>query len=199
MPVFMDQDDFFVVGIGASAGGIEALTKFFSHLPQNPGLAFVVIQHLNPDYPSKLTEILSRNTSLAVHKVQGGEKIAPNQVFVIPEGKKLYIKNRILHLIDRPKHQKKNTAINFFFKSLATDIKEKSIGIILSGTGTDGLEGVKQIEEYGGVVMVQDPVTAEFSGMPENTIHLDHPQHVLPPDRLPQEILHYIFNEEKKG
>lgn len=193
----MKQGEFFIVGVGASAGGIEALSQFFSHIPENPGTAFIVIQHLHPGYTSRLAEILGRITTLPVMKIQGGEKVLPSHIYTIPEGRKAYIRNRILYLVERPADEKINTAINFFFRSLAIDVRERSIGVILSGTGTDGVDGVKAIENHGGVVMVQDPGTAIFAGMPENTIHLDHPNFVLPPEKIPATIMTYIGQEAK--
>ncbi|MGK7935066.1 MAG: chemotaxis protein CheB [Xenococcaceae cyanobacterium] len=186
------NENIFVVGIGASAGGLSALEELFSNLATDTGAAFVVIQHLSPDFKSLMKELLERQTSMAVYRVTEGMKLQPNSVYLIPPGQNLALEKNVLHLEDRKKDKNKKHELNFpidlFFTSLAKNYGEHSIGIILSGTGSDGTRGLKAINEAGGVALVQDPKTAEFDGMPVSALATGVVNQVLPPRELAQLI-----------
>ncbi|MEO1622340.1 MAG: chemotaxis protein CheB [Cyanobacteria bacterium J06632_3] len=176
-----------VVGIGASAGGLRALEDFFDNLPPNGGAAYVIIQHLSPDFKSLMKELLSQRTRMNVRRVTDGMKLEPNTIFLIPPGQNLRLQGDALHLTsqerDLVRHQP-HFPIDLFFQSLAKECKEKAIGIILSGTGSDGTQGIQAISELGGIVMVQTPEDAEFDGMPRSAIATSLTDLVLPVDEL---------------
>jgi two-component system CheB/CheR fusion protein len=162
--------DFPIVGIGASAGGLEALEQFFGNLPENNGMAIVVIQHLDPHYVGIMPELLQRITNMKVQQATDGIPVKPNCVYVIPPNKSLSLLNGTLHLFDPVETRGLRLPIDIFFRSLAEDREEKSIGIILSGMGSDGSLGLKAIKEKNGYVLVQEPSTAKFDGMPRSAI-----------------------------
>ena len=182
----------FVVGIGASAGGLSALEELFGNLSTTSGAAFVVIQHLSPDFKSLMKELLERRTSMAVHRVTEGMELQPNSVYLIPPGQNLALETNILRLESRPVDKNNKHELNFpidlFFQSLAKNFGERSVGVILSGSGSDGTRGLKAISEAGGVALVQDPETAEFDGMPNSAIATGIVHQVLPPRELSQLI-----------
>ena len=188
--------ELFVVGIGASAGGLSALEELFSNLSTASGAAFVVIQHLSPDFKSLMKELLERRTSMPVYRVTDGMKLQQNSVFLIPPGQNLALEKNVLRLEDRKKNKDQKHELNFpidlFFTSLAKNYGEKSIGVILSGSGSDGTRGLKAINEVGGVALVQDPETAEFDGMPLSAIGTGVVNQVLPPRELSQLIYQCI-------
>jgi two-component system CheB/CheR fusion protein len=190
----MDDDQniaFHIVGIGASAGGLEALEKFFSHVPENSDLAFVVVQHLSPDYKSLMGELLSKWTPLPIHVAQDGMELQPNHVYLIPRNKNLTVFHQKLFLAERDQDQL-NLPIDIFLQSMAEDLGEKAIAVILSGTGSDGTRGIRFIKEQGGMVMAQDPKTAKFDGMPRSAISTQLVDYILPPEQMPREILNYV-------
>jgi two-component system CheB/CheR fusion protein len=162
--------DFPIVGIGASAGGLEALEQFFENVPKNSGMAFVVIQHLDPNHVGIMPELLQRITTMKVLQVSDQLKVKPNCVYVIPPNKSMSLLNGTLHLFDPVESRGLRLPIDIFFRSLAEDRQEKSVGIILSGMGSDGSQGVKAIKEKNGVVLVQLPAQAKFDGMPNSAI-----------------------------
>ncbi len=178
----------FVVGIGASAGGLEALQQFFVNLPSNSNVAYVIVQHLSPDYKSLMAEILGKYTSMQVVQAEHLMPIAPNMVYLIPPKKNLTIKAGHLLLSDYD-HKGINHPIDIFFNSLAEESRDKAVGIVLSGTGSDGTNGIKTIKEHGGIVMVQDPKSAKFDGMPRSVINTGLADFVLPPQALAEELL----------
>ncbi len=190
------QNNFCVVGIGASAGGFEALTRFFKVLPENTGAAYVVIQHLSPTHDSQIHKILSGFTPMPVIKVKENRQVEPNQVYVIPENKKLKINGEGLYLEERGSTKAPNLTIDVFFESLANFYEDKAIGIVLSGTGSDGARGVQTIKARGGVVMVQDPQSASFDSMPNVSISSDHPDYISTPEELAKELAHYLKNPD---
>ncbi|MDX2261853.1 MAG: chemotaxis protein CheB [Gemmatimonadales bacterium] len=183
-----------IVGIGASAGGLGAFELFFRAMPADPGvdMAFVLVQHLAPDHPSILTELIARFTSMPVFEVQDGMMVKPNCVYVIPPNRDLALLNGALHLLEpaTPRHQR--LAIDFCFRSLAQDQREKAIGIILSGTGSDGSLGVRAIKGEGGMVMAQTPSTTEFDGMPRAAVATGVVDFVLPPEDMPGELIAFV-------
>ena len=146
----------FIVGIGASAGGLEALQTLFANLPANANMTFVIIQHLSPDYKSLMAEILAKYTSMPVIQAEHLMPAEPNAVYLIPPKKHLSIKAGHLLLSDFD-HRAINHPIDIFFDSLAQEGRDRAVGIVLSGTGSDGTNGIKAIKERGGIVMAQDP------------------------------------------
>ena len=169
--VVKKQNDVFpIVGIGASAGGLEALEQFFSNLPNGSGMAFVVIQHLDPTHKGIMPELLQRITTMKVVKVTDRLKVKPECVYVIPPNTSMSVLNGALHLFEPIEIRGLRLPIDFFFSSLADDKKDKSIGIILSGMGSDGTIGLRTIKEKGGAALVQDPKSAKFDGMPRSAI-----------------------------
>ncbi|MGK0639764.1 chemotaxis protein CheB [Schleiferia thermophila] len=192
----------YVVGIGASAGGLEALQEFFKNAPANTGLAYVVVQHLSPDYKSLMNELLARFTSIPIQIIEDGMLIEPNHIYLIPPKKNLSVFHGRLLLEDQRQNKGINLPIDIFFRSLAVDYGKKAIGIILSGTGSDGTLGIKAIKEAGGMVIVQDEKTAKFDGMPKSSIATGVVDYILPPAKMPDAIINYIkhpFIENKNG
>ena len=185
----------FVVGIGASAGGLSALEELFSHLPADSGAAFVVIQHLSPDFKSLMKELLERHTTMKVYRVTQGMKLKPNSIFLIPPGKNLIVEANILKLEDRKKIKHEiNFPIDLFFTSLAKNYQEKAIGVILSGSGSDGTHGLRSINEAGGIALVQEPTTAQFDGMPLSAAATGVVNQILPIPELAKLIHQFIVS-----
>ena len=177
--------EFPVVGIGASAGGLEAFRSFLEFLPIDTGLSFVVIQHLTPGQESMLTDILSRFTKMPVKEVKDKMTIEPNHVYVIPPGTTMTIENKILQLSQKGKSTK---PIDAFFSSLAADSKHQSIGIVLSGTGSDGTEGLKAIKAQGGITFAQTPNSAQYADMPQSAISAEAVDLILSPEKIATEL-----------
>jgi two-component system, chemotaxis family, CheB/CheR fusion protein len=153
-----------VVGVGASAGGLEALEQMFDNIPPDNRMAFVVIQHLSPDFRSLMDELLSRHTNLHIHRVENGMMVEPNSIYLIPPKKEMIISNGRLLLSDKDQNAQFTLPIDIFFRSLAQVSKTASVGIVLSGTGSDGSIGISKIHEAGGLVIVQSEESAKFSG-----------------------------------
>jgi two-component system CheB/CheR fusion protein len=183
--------DFYVVGLGASAGGLEALRGFFAAVPAESGAAFVVIQHLAPDHRSQMVELLATHTTVPVSQIEDGVMIQPDHVYVIPPGKYVKIFRGRLFLSD-PGKRAPILPIDYFFRSLAEDRGELAIGIALSGTGSDATLGVRAIKEAGGTVMVQDEGSAKFSAMPNSAAAAGLADYVLPPAEMARELLLFI-------
>ncbi|PWH13433.1 MAG: chemotaxis protein CheR [Anaerolineae bacterium] len=183
------ESPLFYVGIGASAGGLEALEAFFSHMPADSGLAFVVIQHLSPDYKSMMVELLSKHTAMPVHRAEEGMQVKANNIYLIPPKKNLTIFHGKLLLSEQDFSKGLNLPIDVFFRSLADDQGEKAIGIILSGTGSDGVRGLRAIKETGGISLVQSIESARFDGMPRAAISSGLADFILPPDEMPSKLL----------
>jgi len=177
------------VAIGASAGGLEAIETFFAHMPGDSNLAFIVIQHLSPDYKSLMVELLSKKTSLPVHRIEDGMQVLPNHIYLIPPKSNLSIFHGKLLLSEQDHNRGINLPIDIFMRSLAEDQGEKAIGIILSGTGSDGMRGVRAIKEFGGMVMVQDEATAKFDGMPRAAVSTGLADFILAPEDMPVQLL----------
>ncbi|MBE9116786.1 PAS domain-containing protein [Lusitaniella coriacea LEGE 07157] len=185
-----DRDRFFIVGIGASAGGVQALESFFAGLPDNPNGAFVVVQHLSPNHRSMMTEILQRQTTLPVEEVRDRTLLEPAKVYVLPPRKALTLEDRRLHLeetSDSPRYP-----INRFFQSLVAGWGERTIAILLSGTGNDGTEGLQAVSRAGGVALVQSPETAQFTSMPTSAIPSGLVDEILSPQDLAQTVYELI-------
>ena len=186
------------VGIGASAGGLEAIESFFRNMPSRSGLAFILIQHLSPDYKSLMAELLSKRTRMAVHRAENGMQVVADTVYLIPPKKNLTLFHGKLMLSDQERSRSGIfLPIDIFLRSLAEDQSEKAIGIILSGTGSDGMRGVRAIKESGGMVMVQDESTAKFNGMPRSAISTGLADFVLPPEEMPGQLLAFVKHPEQ--
>jgi chemotaxis methyl-accepting protein methylase len=181
-----------VVGIGASAGGLEALEHFLSRVPKSSGMAFVIVQHLDPTRKGIMPELLQRTTTMKVIQVKDRTKVEPDRVYVIPPNKDMSILHGVLHLLEPASPRGLRLPIDFFLRSLAQDQQERSIGVILSGMGSDGTLGLRAIKENAGVVLVQDPATAKFDGMPRSAIDSGLADIVAPVDDLPGRILAYL-------
>jgi two-component system, chemotaxis family, CheB/CheR fusion protein len=182
----------FCVGVGASAGGLEALEQFFKNMPSDSGLSFVVVQHLSPDYKSLMVELLSKHTDMKVYRAEDGMKILPNCIYLIPPKKNMTIFHDKLFLTEQVHQHVINLPIDIFFRSLADDYGDRSIGIILSGTGSDGTLGIRAIKGTGGMVMAQDDISAKFDGMPKSAISTGLVDYILPADKMPEELLKYV-------
>ncbi|MBD3221016.1 PAS domain S-box protein, partial [bacterium] len=179
-----------VVGLGASAGGLEALDAFFDTMPGNSGMAFVVIQHLSPDYKSLMAELLAKHTEMTVKRAEEGMTVEPNTVYIIPPRKNLRMFHGKLLLSDQERNERGiNLPIDVFLGSLAEDQGEKAVGIVLSGTGSDGARGIRSIKEAGGMVLVQAPDTARFDGMPRAAMSTGMADFVLPVTEMPPRLL----------
>lgn len=179
----------FFVGVGASAGGLEALDSFFSHMPSGSGMSFIVIQHLSPDYKSLMVELLSKRTSLKVQRAEEGCQVEPDTVYLIPPKKFITIFHGRLQLSDMDHARGLNLPIDVFFQSLAEDQGERAVGIILSGTGSDGVRGIRSIKEKGGMVIVQSEGTARFDGMPRSALSTGLADVVMSPHEMPDKLL----------
>jgi two-component system CheB/CheR fusion protein len=181
-----------IAGIGASAGGLEALELFLRQVPERCGIAFVVIQHLDPTHKGIMPELLQRATGMKVCQVEDRMPVKPNCVFVIPPNKDMSILHGLLHLFEPAAPRGLRLPIDFFFRSLADDQQQQSIGIILSGMGSDGTLGLRAIKEHGGLVVVQDPVSAKFDSMPRSAIAAGLADIVAPAEELPGRIDAYL-------
>jgi two-component system CheB/CheR fusion protein len=180
-----------IVGIGASAGGLETLNVFFSIMPPDSNMAFVVIQHLSPKHKSIMASIVDKHTRMNVCQIEDGTKLKPNHVYLNPPGKNVAIFNRRLQLMEPVKNSAVNMPIDFFFRSLSEDQDENAIGIILSGTASDGTLGIRAIKGEGGMVMVQEPDTAKYDGMPKSAIATGLVDFILPVEKMPETLIHY--------
>lgn len=178
------ENKFPIVCIGASAGGLEALEQFLGNVPDNSGMAFVVIQHLDPTQKGMLPELLQRISKMKVFQVKDRMKIAPNFVYVIPPNKSMSVLKGVLFLFDPFEARGLRLPIDFFLRSLADDQKEFAVGIILSGMGSDGSSGIQAIKENNGIVLVQEPESAKFDSMPRNAIHSVQVDIVAPAENL---------------
>jgi two-component system CheB/CheR fusion protein len=178
-----------VVGVGASAGGLEAFQQLLSHLPTKTGMAFVFVQHLAPRYESMLTELLSRSTKIPVHEVKEGMVAAPDNIYVIPPNANMVIAEGVLHLMPRRETELQPMPIDCFLISLAEDCKGRAIGVILSGTASDGTLGLKAIKVEGGITFAQDEKTAKYDGMSRSAIAAGCVDFVLPPEGIAKELV----------
>ncbi len=197
----LSSNSFPVVGIGASAGGLDAFKKLLKAIPQNSGIAYILVQHLHPDHSSALPDILQRETSIPVSEVSDNVKVEPNNIYVIPTNKILVANDGVLQISERSK-DRKNNLIDVFFQSLAEVHQSQAIGIILSGTGVDGTAGLRTIKDHGGITFAQDADSAAYEDMPQNAIKAEVVDFVLPPSQMPGrllEILHKFQNFDDNG
>ncbi|MFZ4440061.1 MAG: chemotaxis protein CheB [Syntrophales bacterium] len=191
-----DSDGFPIVGIGASAGGLAAFEAFFSGMPAdvNPGMAFVLVQHLAPDHKSILTDLIRRYTRMQVFEVEDGMKVEPNCAYIIPPNRDMAFLNGTLQLLEPASPRGQRLPIDFFFRSLALDQHERAIGIVLSGTGSDGTLGIRAIKGEGGMVIAQNPESSEYDGMPQSAIVTGLVDYVLTPAEMPARLIAYLFH-----
>jgi two-component system CheB/CheR fusion protein len=187
-----DSGQFPIVGIGASAGGLEALEQFLSNVPEKSGMAYIVIQHLDPTQKGMLPELLQRISLMQVFQVKDRMTVRPNCVYVIPPNKSMSILNGVLHLFEPVEARGLRLPIDFFLRSLADDRRERSIGLILSGMGSDGSSGLRAIKEKNGIVMVQEPSNAKFDSMPRNAIDSVLVDIVAPANLLPERLIEFL-------
>lgn len=186
------KDRFYIVGMGGSAGSLEAFKQFFRNMPVNSGAAFVLISHLDPTHKGMMPELLQRYTKMKVFEAGDGMKVMPDCVYFIPSNKDMAILHGILQLLEPTAIRGLRLPIDFFFKHLAQDQQEMAVGVILSGMGTDGTAGLKIIKEHLGMVMVQEPETASYDSMPRSAIDTGHIDYIAPVEVLPSKLLSYI-------
>jgi chemotaxis response regulator CheB len=167
-----------IVGLGGSAGSLHALQEFFSGMPDEPGLAFVVIVHLSPDHESTMADLLQRSTRMPVHQVNGTVKVELNEVYVIPPGKTLTAVDGYLRLSELAARRGRHVAVDVFFRSLADTHGLHAAAVVLSGADGDGALGIKSIKECGGLTIAQDPSEAEYESMPRAAVFADHSRRV---------------------
>lgn len=183
-----------IVGIGASAGGLEALEHFLDNVPEGSGMAFVIIQHLDPTYKGMLPELLQRHTAMPVAQAGNRMKIKPDCVYVIPPNKDLSILHGTLHLLDPVAPRGLRLPIDFFLRALAQDQRELAVGVILSGMGSDGTLGLRTIKEKAGLTLAQEPASAKFDSMPRSAIDAGLADIVAPAEQLPARIIAYLHS-----
>jgi two-component system CheB/CheR fusion protein len=181
-----------IVGIGSSAGGLEALEKFLTNMPDEPNIAFVVIQHLSPKHKSIMASLLAKYTSMKITEIEDGTKVEPNCLYINPPNMDVIISGGILYLKESMKTHGINLPIDIFFRSLSEDLRERAICIILSGTATDGTLGIKAVKGNGGIAMVQSPESAKYDGMPRCAISTGLVDFILPVEQIPQQLIRYI-------
>jgi two-component system CheB/CheR fusion protein len=187
----------YIIGIGASAGGLEAINDFFQNTPMDTNCSFVLIQHLSPDHKSLMSELLSKHTQMKVFEAEDNMSMEPNCIYLLPSKKSMTIKYGKLQLHDKIKNMQPNNAIDIFFNSLAEENQSNAIGVILSGTGTDGTKGLEAIKKNGGIAVIQDPVTAAFDGMPNSAIDAGVADLILAPENMMSEVLEFLNQSEE--
>jgi two-component system, chemotaxis family, CheB/CheR fusion protein len=185
------SNSLYVVGIGASAGGLDALEKLFQNMPERTGMAFIVVSHLDPNHVSIMPELLQRSTTMKLFQAEDGMTIEPDHVYVAPANRDLAILHGTIQLIEPLEAHGFRLPIDFFFKSLAADLGEKAICIILSGMASDGTAGLKAVKSELGMIMVQDPASAKFDGMPTSAIKTQLADYILPPEEMPDRLIKY--------
>jgi two-component system CheB/CheR fusion protein len=181
-----------IVGLGSSAGGLEAIEAFFKNVSLDSGMAYAIVSHLEPTHTSLLTEIISRSASINVVQAENEMFVQPNNVYVIPPGKYMLIVNGTLRLLSRKTDSKPFLPIDSFFQSLAEDRKENAVAVILSGNGSDGSVGIKSIHSNLGLIIVQSLETAKYDSMPRSAIETGLVDYVLPPENMPDIIRKYF-------
>lgn len=180
-----------VVGIGASAGGLDAIERLFDKMPAETGMAFVVVQHLSPNFRSLMDELLARHTKMPIHRVEDGMQLEPNGIYLIPPKKNMALERGTLRLTDQDPSESPNLPIDFFFSSLAEDVGNRAIAIVLSGTGSDGSRGLRDIHNRGGLVIVQDVESASFDGMPRSAAATQMADVVCAPEEMATHVVNY--------
>ena len=192
LPISDAGSEFHIACVGASAGGLEALENFFEALPSDLGIAFVVVQHLSPDFKSHMEMLLARHTSMEIHRVENGMQIKPNCIYLMPPKMEMVISGCKLLLTEKCEQRSLSHPIDQFLRSLASDVGRYAIAVILSGTGSDGSRGIKNVKDAGGLVMAQDVQSAKFDGMPMNAQSTGSVDLVLPPAGMAEAINRYV-------
>jgi two-component system CheB/CheR fusion protein len=190
---------FRIVGIGASAGGLEAFEQFFGNVPSDTGMAFVIVQHLDPTGHSAMPQILSRFTKMRIEVAENGVRVKPNSIYLLPPNKSMGIQNGALYLQEPARPPGLRLPIDFFFRSLAKEMGPDAIGIILSGTGTDGTLGLRAIKAELGTVFVQDPESARYDGMPLSAIDTGLADFILEPGEMPEKLIQFVQHSVVNG
>ena len=188
------SENFPVVGIGASAGGLAAFEAFFAGMPVNadPGMAFILVQHLAPNHKSMLSDLVRRYARMDVYEVEDGMKVKPNCAYIIPPNWDMALLNGTLHLLEPAASRGVRLPIDYFFRSLAQDQRERAICIVLSGTGHDGTLGVRAVKGEGGMVMAQSPESTEYDSMPQSAIATGMVDFILPPAEMAAQLVSYV-------
>ncbi len=189
--IAVPDSSFYVVGIGASAGGLEAIERFFENMPDSSGMAFIVVSHLDPKHISIMPELIQKCTKMKLYQAEDGMVVKPNHVYVAPANWDIAILHRTIQLIEPVEAHGFRLPIDFFFKSLSQDLGEKAICIILSGMASDGTAGLKSVKNELGMVMAQDPNSAKFDGMPASAIKTGLADYILPPEEMPGQLIKY--------
>ncbi len=184
-----DGDKFYLVGIGASAGGLQSIQELFDNIPSDTGLCFVIVQHLSPNFKSMMDELLSKHTEMKIKLAENNLRLEPNHIYLNTRDKNLIIKDNKIVLIEKETKHGLNLPIDTFFHSLGEQFKEYSIGVVLSGTGTDGSRGIKTIKNSNGLVIVQSPESAQFDGMPNASINSETADYILNPTDIAKELV----------
>ncbi|WP_084448417.1 chemotaxis protein CheB [Desulfovibrio inopinatus] len=186
-----------IVGIGASAGGLEALDKFLGNLDEEPGMAFVIVTHMDPHHKSLMSELLSKRTTMGVFETEDGQEVVPDNVYIIPPNRDIIIEKGVLQLRPPATSRGVRQPVDTFFRSLAIDRKEEAICIVLSGTGSDGTLGLKEVKGVGGMVMVQNPESAKYDGMPRSAVSTGMVDFVLDVEEMPAKLLEYVTRSRR--
>src|SRR3954462_9511979 len=187
-----DAEPRLIVGIGASAGGLEPLERLFAAVPPQTGMAFVVLQHLSPDFESRMDELLGRQTRLVIHKVTDGIQVEADHIYLIPPRKEMIIAGGKLLLTDKDDSRGFSLPIDHFFRSLAHDAGRRAVAVVLSGAGSDGSRGIREIHENGGLVLCQVPEGARFQGMPLSAKQTGVVDTFLAPEEMPAALVRYV-------
>ncbi len=195
--IMQPDNSFYVVGIGASAGGLEALERFFENMPDSLGMAFIVVSHLDPTHVSIMPELIQKSTKMKLYPAEDGMIVKPNHVYVAPANRDIAILHGTIQLIEPAQAHGFRLPIDFFFKSLSQDLGEKAICIILSGMASDGTAGLKAVKSELGMVIVQDPNSAKFDGMPTSAIKTGLADYILPPEAMPDQLIKYSLHKVK--
>ncbi|MDF2437364.1 MAG: chemotaxis protein [Bacteroidota bacterium] len=190
------KEKMFVVGIGASAGGLEAIHELFDNMPDDTGYCFVIVQHLSPDYKSLMPELLAKHSQMKIFEAEDGMQLKRNCIYVIPSKFLLSLEGETIKLTDKDRKGAPNTAIDYFLTSLAKEKGKDAIAIILSGTGSDGTNGIEAIKANGGIVIVQDPISAKFDGMPNSAINTGFADLILSPDMIAGELIEFLMENQ---
>jgi two-component system CheB/CheR fusion protein len=190
------KEKMMVVGIGASAGGLEAIHELFDYMPDDTGYCFVIVQHLSPDYKSLMPELLAKHSQMHIYEAEEGMILEPNCIYVIPSKSVMSLEGSQIRLTDKDRKAQPNNAIDTFLTSLAKEKGKDSIAVILSGTGSDGTNGIEAIKANGGIVIVQDPISAKFDGMPNSAINTGFADLILSPDMIAGELIEFLHENQ---
>ncbi|HLA54424.1 MAG TPA: chemotaxis protein CheB, partial [Flavitalea sp.] len=186
-----------VVGVGASAGGLDAFKQLLKAVPENSGMAYILVQHLDPAHDSILAEILQKVTRIPVQEITDNIQVEADHIYIIPSNKLLTATDGVLQLSARPPKSQRNLPIDVFFTSLAEVHQDHAIGVVLSGTASDGTLGLKAIKEHGGITFAQNRESAAYEGMPQSAIEAGVVDFILSPEQIPQQLLdvHKTFKD----